>query len=327
MMDIKSARRRRFPLRSVVTMTAVLALVLTPGIVLAFSGFGTDWETAHPGSTSFTNASCELCHSASTKSNWNAYGNAVRAEYFANGQDMPGAIATVDALNSDGDPTAKSNAAEALANTQPGWRYGPNNTIYNANGGVVSSGQLPPSSITGLLDPVSLVSISDTAFTPASVAPKVGGVVQWIRGSGTISHNVAEVGNIFTSGTPTTAAIWYNRIVSAGTFTYHDDAHLALVGTIKVKPTVTATPTGVPFTVTWATTKTNTGTKFNVQYQIGTGAWVNWYTNTTLKKAVFGASGLPIVPVAGTTYGFRIQSGTGTVWSGYSPLKTYVPTA
>jgi len=324
-MDVRNSKRRlgRSPMKSFLIVVAAFALVLTPGVVLAYSTYGGDWETAHPGSTSSSSAGCAMCHSASSTKLWNSYGNALRNEYFANGEDMPAAILTVDAANSDNDPAGATNAAEATANTQPGWVYGPNNTIYDGSGTAISTGVLPPSSITGMLDPVTLVTIGDSAFSPAAVAPKLGGVVQWIP-SGSLNHNVHEVGGIFTSGAAK-AATYYNRIVSAGTFSYNDEAHPTMTGTIKVKPKTAAAPTGTSFTVTWATTKTNTGAKFNVQYRIGTGAWVNWLMNSSLKKAVFGASGSPIIPVAGTVYGFRVQSGTGTVWSGYSPAKTYTP--
>lgn len=313
-------------MKSFLAVVASFALVLTPGVVLAYSNFGSDWEAAHPGFTSFASASCDLCHSASSQSEWNAYGYAVRTEYLVNGGDMPAAIATVDAQNSDGDPAGATNVLEAAANAQPGWTAGPNNTIYDASG-VVATGQLPPTGIRAIdpVTPVTVVSISDTAFSPAAVAPTLGGYVLWVRGSGSLSHNVAEVHGIFSSGAATTGAIWYTRSVSAGTFSYLDKAHTAMKGTIKVKPKTAAAPIGNPFTVTWATTKTNTGTKFNVQYRTGTGVWKSWRMNTSLKKAVFGASGKPIIPKAGTTYGFRVQSGTGTVWSGYSPIKTFTP--
>ena len=323
-MDVRSSKRRlgRSPMKSFLIVAAAFALVLTPGVVLAYSNYGTDFEAAHPGTQSFVNGDCELCHSESTKSQWNAYGNAVREEFGVTG-DMPSAILNVDAANSDGDPTGATNAAEATANTQPGWVYGPNNSLYDSGGSVVSTGVLPPTSITGKLDPVTLVTIGDSAFAPAAVAPKLGTVVQWIP-SGSLNHNVHEVGGIFTSGAAK-AATYYNRIVSAGTFSYNDEAHPTMTGTIKVKPKTAAAPTGTSFTVTWATTKTNTGAKFNVQYAIGTGVWKNWYASTGLQKAVFGAGGLPIVPKAGTKYSFRVRSGSSTAWSGYSPAKAYTP--
>jgi plastocyanin len=313
----------RIPVKSLVGAIAVMALVLAPGAVLAFSSFGADFETQHPGSTSFAFADCELCHSADSHSEWNAYGQALRDEYSSNGQDMGAAIATVDSLDSDGDPTASTDGAEAEANTQPGWVYGPFNTIYDSNGAVISSTALPPGSITALLDPVTLVTIGDSAFSPTPVTVKLGKVVQW-KPSGTGSHNVFEVGGIFSSGAASTAT-YYNRTVSAGTFTYIDQAHPTMKGVIKVKPKISAAPTGATFTVTWASTKTNTGTKFTVQYKVGTGAWTNWLRNTSLKKAVFGANGTPIKPALGKKYTFRVQSGTGTVWSGYSPTSAYTP--
>lgn len=316
--ESKTPRRGRFALGVI----AALAVALAPGVVLAYSNFGSDWEAAHAGSTSYSNASCELCHAGSNDT-WNAYGHALREEYNTNGGDMAAAIATVDGTNADADVTGSTNLTEADADTQPGWTYGPKNTIYDSAGSP-TTGQLPPTGI-GLLDPVTLVTISDDAFTPAAIAPKIGGVVQWVRGSGNHSHNVAEASRIFRSGAATTGPIFYNRTFSAGTFSYACETHAAMKGTVKVKPKTSAKPAGTAFTVTWATAATNTGSRFKVQYKVGTGAWTNWLPNTTAKKAVFGASGAPITPVAGTKYSFRVQSGNGTVWSGYSPIKAFTP--
>jgi plastocyanin len=310
----------RISVRGLVTI-AVLAIVLAPGVVLAYSSFGSNWETAHSGSTSFANADCALCH-AGSNSTWNAYGNALRTEYNSNGNNMAAAIKTVDSKNSDADPTGATNAAEAKANTQPGWVYGPFNSTYDA-GGLLSTTALPPGTINGLLDPVTLVTIGDAAFSPTPVTVKLGGVVQW-KPSGSLSHNVYEVGGIFTSGAATTAT-YFNRTFSAGTFSYTDQSHPTMTGVVKAKMKTASAPSGTPFTVTWATAKTNTGARFNVQYKVGTGAWKPWLTNVTSLKGVFGAAGSPIVPKAGTKYSFRVQSGTGTVWSGYSPTAAFTP--
>ena len=307
--------------RGVLAAAVVAAVVLAPGAVLAFSSYGNTWDAAHAGSTSHTNAGCQLCH-GNTTSQWNAYGYALRTEYESNGNDMAAAIATVDSKNSDGDPTGSTNAAEAKANAQPGWVYGPFNAIYDA-GGVVSTTATVPGGVTGKLDPVTLVTIGDAAFSPTPVTVKLGGSVQWVPG-GSGSHNVYEVGGIFSSGSASTAT-YFNRLFSAGTFSYLDQSNPTMTGVVKAKMKTAASPTGNPFTVTWATAKTNTGTRFNVQYKVGTGSWKTWLSNTTALKGVFGAKGSPIVPAAGKKYSFRVQSGTGTVWSGYSPTASFTP--
>jgi hypothetical protein len=289
---------------------------------LGYSSFLGDWSSAHPTSSS-DDANCQLCHGQTT-SQWNAYGQAVKVEFNANGGDMAAAIATVDKMDSDSDPTRASNLKEAKANTQPGWTYGPNNTVYNSSG-TPTTGVLPPASVGGLLlDPVTLVTISDDAFTPAATKVKLAGTVEWVRAVGSVnSHNVAEVGGIFRSGDPTADPIFYDRTFSAGTFRYECEIHAGMAGAVKVKPRTSAKPRGTPFTLTWATAKTDTGTRFAVQYRVGKSAWRTWKKSTTAFKAVFGASGKPVTVKAGTIYGFRVRSGEGTTWSRWSPIVTF----
>jgi len=317
-----SGRRRnarRLPLH---WLLAAMVVVLAPTVVFAWSTYLSTWQTRYPSSTS-DNASCDLCHGTST-SNWNAYGSAIKAEWDTNGNNIAAAIAAVEAADSDSDPTASSNLKEINANTQPGWTYGNNNTIYDDTGTPISTNR--PPEVSGKIDPATLVQVSDNAFTPGTVAPKLGTGVFWTRATGSVgNHNVAEVGDIFRSGAATTGAIDFLVTFSAGTFNYECEVHPTMTGIIKVKPKVGAAPTGLPFTVTWATSKTDSGTQFDVQYKIGTGSWKNWKTDTTAFKAVFGKDGSPVTVVAGRKYSFRAASQSGAATSSWSPTTSFTP--
>lgn len=315
-------RVRRLP---TVAALAVTVVFLVPSIVFAKSFIASGWTAKYPSSLSFDNASCQLCHGSST-STYNGYGWALRTEYRSNGNDTAAAAAAIEGINSDGDLVAAKNIKEIDADTQPGWTYGANNDLYTSDGSVTHN-NAPPAGITGSLDPVTEIGIGDNYFSPDSVKVKVGGGVHWSRISGaTGSHNVAEVGGIFRSGDPTTGAIDLVEIFSAGKFRYKCDTHgLAQDGFVLVKPKTRSAPTGLPFTVLWATKRTTTGSMYDVQYRVGAGAWTNWMSDTTALKGVFGKNGSPVVPVAGTTYKFRVSSQEGAANSLWSPAKGFTP--
>jgi len=311
---------RKLPLAGVV---AIIVVVLVPTVVFAKSPFLSDWSTKYPSSTSDDNASCQICHGSST-STYNPYGWAIKQQYDVSG-DIVAAISSAEAANSDADPTVSSNLKEITANTQPGWTYGAHNDIYSGSGTVTHNNPVP-GSVTGLIDPVTNVAISDNAFTPSDLSVAMGASVRWSRAAGSVgSHNVTEVGGIFTSGAATTGPIDYVRTFSAGTFNYRCSVHTTMQGFVRVKPKTGAAPTGLPFTVTWGSALTNTGTLFDVQYKVGAGAWTNWKVDTTSFKAVFGKGGAPVTVVAGTKYSFRVASQSGTATSLWSPTKTFTP--
>jgi PKD repeat protein len=133
------------PLRQ--ALLATLATLGTLGVLSdahAYSSVLSNWQSRYPSSSASDNLAdrCTLCHASSNRSQFNAYGWALRQ----NGRDF----AAIEALNSDADPTGSSNLEEINANTQPGWTTGANNVI---NGGSVSSNALPPAGTSGDLDP------------------------------------------------------------------------------------------------------------------------------------------------------------------------------
>lgn len=159
-------------------------------------------------------------------------------------------------------------------------------------------------------------------FNPGHVTSIVGGSVHW-SGQET-EHSVRHNAGVFDSGTPA-AFLDFRRTFSAGTFAYHCAKHgAAMSGRVAVPPQVLAQPTGLPFTVKWATTATNTGNRFDVQYRIGTGVWKNWLSSTTARSKVFGAESSPVKVARGKTYSFRVVSKTSnTAKSAASPVKAF----
>jgi plastocyanin len=173
------------------------------------------------------------------------------------------------------------------------------------------------------------VEIDDDSFGPGTMSARVGDTVHWTRASGSNGdHNVAEDDNstpLFRSGDPTDQAINYSRVFSAGAFYYQCEVHGGdMDGFVRVPVSIGGAPTGLPFTVRWAKA-TQTGSSFDVQYRIGSGAWQNWRSNGTTFDGVFGKNARP-VKVSGTkTYSFRARSQRGSSVSRWSPVKSFSP--
>jgi plastocyanin len=171
------------------------------------------------------------------------------------------------------------------------------------------------------------VKVKDDFFDPRTVSPALGGTVHWADTATTISsHNVHEDGGIFHSGN-VSSSINYSRTFSAGTYHYFCQAHGSpsggMDGLVKVAPATSGSPTGLNFTVKWATGTTNTGTTFDVEYKVGSGAWKSWKSNTSLVKAVFGENSNPVKVQSNTKYTFRARSKKGTAASKLSPTKAF----
>jgi PKD repeat protein len=129
----------------------LLLIVFIPtSLVYATSSNFSAWQSIYPNSTSGDNASCQLCHAASTQ-DLNPYG---RDLCVSGAGSINNRILDVESLNSDTDPTSSDNLTEITANTQPGWTPGNVNPTYSRNNcqatGVV---ELPPSFISGDMDP------------------------------------------------------------------------------------------------------------------------------------------------------------------------------
>jgi plastocyanin len=160
-------------------------------------------------------------------------------------------------------------------------------------------------------------------FSPATVAQTVGGSVHWAANDAD-SHSVTQDAGIFDSGAAR-VGVNLTKTFSAGTFPYHCREHgdQGMVGTVRVAPQVLTAPAGLAFTVKWASASTNTGTRFDVQYRVGSGAWKNWALGTAAKSKVFGARSNPVRVARGKSYSFRVVSKNGAARSALSPVKSF----
>lgn len=177
---------------------------------------------------------------------------------------------------------------------------------------------------------VTEVIVQDSRYKPDVVQVAVGAPVQWTwREDNQETHNVREDNEMFVSGPPAAAADPYRRIFSAGTFYYFCDVHGFVTpkmdGFVKVPVTVVPAPAGTAFTVKWATAATNTGSKYDVQYRVGSSRWKTWKKDVGVPSAVFGAKGSPVVVSAGIKYSFRARSKAGRAVSRWSPLRSFQP--
>jgi hypothetical protein len=158
------------------------------------------------------------------------------------------------------------------------------------------------------------------------VTTSAGSTVHWSRAAGSEDdHNVSQTQGFFYSGAPTEGPIDLSVVFSAGTFNYLCEVHGSdMSGVVKVKPVFASAPTGAPFTVKWATSTTQTGTAFDVQYRVGTSTiWKTWKSATTAKSAAFGVSAKPVKVTKGKKYTFRVRSRAGSKLSGWSPAGAF----
>jgi hypothetical protein len=143
-----------------------------------------EWQTLYPTSQTMNNvllgtgAECQTCHEMPTGAiGWNPYGQQIRT-FILGGQSPMNAIMAAEPFDSDSDPTGSSNISEIMADTQPGWTPGLNNTIFGQFNSTPN--QPPPAGIMGSLDPGAFPSFC-TAKTMTICGPAS------ISGSGTPS--------------------------------------------------------------------------------------------------------------------------------------------
>jgi plastocyanin len=174
------------------------------------------------------------------------------------------------------------------------------------------------------------VLIADNSFSPRSIRIAVGDLVRWKRaGDAFGEHNVRQSNRnpIFYSGAPTSnSAFSFRRRFSAGVFRYKCDIHgLVMTGRVNVPVAIKGAPAGLNFGVRWANGRTNTGTRFDVQFRVGSGKWRPWRTNTKTSSGVFGKSGRPVRVANGTRYRLRARSQKKKSESKWSPVKSFRP--
>jgi plastocyanin len=177
-----------------------------------------------------------------------------------------------------------------------------------------------------------VIAIHDNYFSPDAKRVAVGGSVRWYRAPDSIGvHNVRENGWLFESGPPTDGPIDYTVVFSAGTFHFFCRTHGGPVpgtpdnmdGFVRVPVTIDRAPTGLSFTVRWATSASETGTAYDVQFRVGRGEWRTWKADTTNNKGVFGKDAKPVRVRDDVRYSLRARSQEGPNTSGWSPVASY----
>ncbi len=169
-----------------------------------------------------------------------------------------------------------------------------------------------------------VVTVTDTAFTPAITTSAMTTGVEWTN-RGTAEHNVTEsVGlgvsgaPLFNSGTVPVNGAYRYSFKWAATFAYRDATQTSLTGAVKVP--IVATPdsgsTNTVFTLRLASAAPPPHIKFDVQIRRpGASSFSNWATGVTATTKSFR-------PSAAGNYLFRarVRTTSGKT-SGWSPAK------
>ena len=131
-----------------------LVALLQPVFADANSTIASGWTSKYSASASYNNAGCALCHEKSDTSGtrWNSYGRALKQALQSN--LLNSALTNIESIDSDGDSGGASNKTEIDAGTQPGWRAGSGNSIFDSTLAAVGPTVSPPATISGNVDPV-----------------------------------------------------------------------------------------------------------------------------------------------------------------------------
>ncbi len=161
------------------------------------------------------------------------------------------------------------------------------------------------------------------AYAPASATVDLGDTFTWQWGpdgkGATDSHNVIQNASLFTSGLPVESQPPYTLTASAGSYHYLCAVHLGMEGDVAVRPALAGADTGSgPIAVSWATSSTTTGNRFDVRYRTGK-KWKTWQKKTQKKAGKFGKKKKPAKVKKGRTYEFQARSRQGKHKSAWSP--------
>jgi plastocyanin len=177
------------------------------------------------------------------------------------------------------------------------------------------------------------VAIHDNYYSPAARRIVVGDSVHWFRaGDSNGFHNIREDGRLFWSGRSTGGPIDYRVVFSAGTFHYYCSTHgyplevddEGMEGLVRVPVSIYRPPSGLAFTVRWATDAAETGNAYDVQFRVGSSKWRTWKRDVTNNKGVFGRDAKPVRVRDGVRYSFRARSQDGPNLSGWSPVASLI---
>jgi streptogramin lyase/plastocyanin len=179
-----------------------------------------------------------------------------------------------------------------------------------------------------------LVSVTDTGFSPKAATASLGGVVDWTF-AGTRNHTVtdsirlgASSKPLFDSGLRASGAYGYS-FWAAGTYSYGSTASgdSKLTGTVGVPVLISPSSgtTSTTFTVAWAS-RTLSGYVFDLQVRFQKAGSKTWSTWSTSRSGVT-ATGTTTAATAGAgTYAFhaRLRNAATGKESAWSPDNTVI---
>jgi plastocyanin len=156
-------------------------------------------------------------------------------------------------------------------------------------------------------------------FSPELVNANVNEdyVFDWTWGAGTSAeHNVRQDSKLFYSGEPTDAREPFSVSGSAGTFHYYCEVHGSksggMDGEIALRPNFGMPPLkrgGQPVVnILWASSDSETGNQYDVQYKVGKHDWKYWKKNTAKPSGLFGKNGKPVSVNLDKGYKVRARS-------------------
>jgi plastocyanin len=158
------------------------------------------------------------------------------------------------------------------------------------------------------------IDVDDDFFAPKNPPTRQlqsGPSFRWTNGGGTSNpHNIRQDDRLFSSGEDTDSPINFSIRASAGSFHYYCTVHRfdGMTGRVKVKPIRERAPSGLPFTVIWASPGTNTGGSFDVRFKRGSGDWKIWKNDTEKFRGVFGRNRNPVRVRSNKLYKFQVRS-------------------
>jgi plastocyanin len=156
------------------------------------------------------------------------------------------------------------------------------------------------------------IDVDDDFFAPRNPPTRdlqAGLSFRWTSVAGANNdHNVRQDDRLFRSGNPTDPLTSAIR-ASAGSYHYYCELHAPdMAGRVKVRPIRRRAPNGRPFTVIWASRRTNTGGSFDVRFKVGRGDWRTWRNDTERFRGVFGRNRNPVRVRANRVYKFQVRS-------------------
>ncbi len=132
------------------------------------------------------------------------------------------------------------------------------------------------------------ITVGDDFFAPKRPPARnfaSGPSFRWTNGGGTLNpHNIRQDAKLFSSGRRTAGPINYAINASAGSYgyycTFHGTPQLGMRGVVKVRPIAETDSLIGEIEVLWASSATDTGSRFDVRYRVDQRRWKTWKNDT-----------------------------------------------